>query len=215
MSEDKELRIAVLGVGMMGAFHVDALSKRIRGARVTVVNDFFLEKATEVAAGIGARVSIDPFEAINADDVDAVLIATPGSGARGAGRARVSTRGIPVLCEKPLTTDIDSAYAIVRSGGGAGSSTDPGRFHAPLRRRVRRAEEAHHRWRSGEPAGGALHPPQRRASRTTSTASTPIRDSVVHEVDVARFLLDEEIISVQVISGVATTRAPRRCRPTR
>ena len=28
MSDD--LRIAVLGVGMMGAFHVDALSKRVR-----------------------------------------------------------------------------------------------------------------------------------------------------------------------------------------
>ncbi len=31
MSDD--LRIAVLGVGMMGAFHVDALSKRVRGAQ--------------------------------------------------------------------------------------------------------------------------------------------------------------------------------------
>ena len=35
-----------------------------------------------------------------------------------------------------------------------------------------------------------------------------IRDSVVHEVDVARFLLDEEITSVQVIAGVATSAAP-------
>jgi myo-inositol 2-dehydrogenase/D-chiro-inositol 1-dehydrogenase len=35
-----------------------------------------------------------------------------------------------------------------------------------------------------------------------------IRDCVVHEVDVARFLLDEEITSVQVLSGVATSAAP-------
>jgi myo-inositol 2-dehydrogenase/D-chiro-inositol 1-dehydrogenase len=35
-----------------------------------------------------------------------------------------------------------------------------------------------------------------------------IRDSVVHEVDVARFLLDEEITSVQVLKGVATSAAP-------
>jgi len=35
-----------------------------------------------------------------------------------------------------------------------------------------------------------------------------IRDSVVHEVDVARFLLDEEIGSVQVIKGVPTKIAP-------
>ena len=48
-----ELRIAVLGVGMMGAFHVEALSKRIRGATVTVVNDFFADKAAEVAGRSG------------------------------------------------------------------------------------------------------------------------------------------------------------------
>ncbi len=35
-----------------------------------------------------------------------------------------------------------------------------------------------------------------------------VRDSVVHEVDVARFLLDEEITSVQTIKGVATAAAP-------
>ncbi len=35
-----------------------------------------------------------------------------------------------------------------------------------------------------------------------------IRDSVVHEVDVTRFLLDEEITSVQVLKGVATRAAP-------
>ena len=35
-----------------------------------------------------------------------------------------------------------------------------------------------------------------------------IRDSVVHEVDAVRFLLDEEITSVQVIRGVATSIAP-------
>ena len=75
---EPDLRIAVLGVGMMGAFHADALSSRIRGARVTVVSDFFADKAAEVATRIGARVVADPLEAIAAEDVDAVLIATPG-----------------------------------------------------------------------------------------------------------------------------------------
>ena len=36
-----------------------------------------------------------------------------------------------------------------------------------------------------------------------------IRDSVVHEVDVVRFLLDEELTSVQVIKGAATSIAPK------
>ncbi len=111
MSDD--LKIAVLGVGMMGAFHVDALSKRVRGARVTVVNDFLADKAAEVAGSVGARVEADPIAAINDPDVDAVLIASPGDAHEEQLNACLD-RGIPVLCEKPLTTDIASAYAIVQ-----------------------------------------------------------------------------------------------------
>ena len=64
---------------MMGAFHVEALSRRVRGAQVTVVNDYFAEKAEEVAASVGARVVADPIAAINDPEVDAVLIASPGA----------------------------------------------------------------------------------------------------------------------------------------
>ncbi len=63
-----DLRIAVLGVGMMGADHVARITSRISGAAVTVVNDYLPEKAAEVAGAVpGARVANDPFDAI-ADD---------------------------------------------------------------------------------------------------------------------------------------------------
>jgi myo-inositol 2-dehydrogenase / D-chiro-inositol 1-dehydrogenase len=75
-----DLRIAVVGVGVMGADHVQRLTNRIAGARVSVVNDYLSEKAEQVAAFVaGARVERNPFDAITADDVDAVLLATPGS----------------------------------------------------------------------------------------------------------------------------------------
>jgi myo-inositol 2-dehydrogenase / D-chiro-inositol 1-dehydrogenase len=56
-----DLRIAVLGVGMMGADHVARITSRISGAQVAVVNDYLPEKAAEVAAAVpGARVTNDP-----------------------------------------------------------------------------------------------------------------------------------------------------------
>jgi myo-inositol 2-dehydrogenase/D-chiro-inositol 1-dehydrogenase len=82
MSDD--LRVAVLGVGMMGAFHVDALSRRVRGARVSVVNDFLADKAAEVAGSIGARAEADPIAAINDPDVDAVPLPAPGRPTRNS-----------------------------------------------------------------------------------------------------------------------------------
>jgi len=79
MSDNQDLRIAVLGVGIMGADHVDRITNKIGGARVTVVNDYSLARAEEIAALTpGARVVVDPFDAIAAEDVDAVVLATPG-----------------------------------------------------------------------------------------------------------------------------------------
>ena len=205
MSEP-DLRIAVLGVGMMGAFHADALSSRIRGARVTVVSDFFADKAVEVATRIGARVVADPIEAISAEDVDAVLIATPGTAHEEQVNACLD-RGVPVLCEKPLTTDIASSYAIVQKEAAQGRQLIQVGF-------MRRFDREYVALRELIAAGGLGDPLMVHCTHRNPmvadhfTSEFMIRDCVVHEVDVARFLLDEEIASVQVVGGLATSRAP-------
>jgi myo-inositol 2-dehydrogenase/D-chiro-inositol 1-dehydrogenase len=202
----QDLRIAVLGVGMMGAFHVGALSKRIRGAQVTVVNDFFPDKAAEVADPIGARVVEDPIEAINDPDIDAVLIASPGA-AHGQQVNACLDRGIPVLCEKPLTTDIAAAYSIVQKEKALGRRLIQVGFmrrfdaeYVALRKLIADG-------RLGNPL--LVHCTHRNPTVADHfTSEFMIRDSVVHEIDVARFLLGEELISAQVIKGLATARAP-------
>ena len=204
MSE--QLRIAVLGVGMMGAFHADALSRRIRGAKVSVVNDFFADKAAEVAASIGARVVGDPIEAINDPEVDAVLIATPGSAHEEQVNACLD-RGIPVLCEKPLTTDVASAYRIVQKEASLGRPLVQVGF-------MRRFDAEYVALQKLIAAGDLGNPlmvhciHRNPALGDHFTSEYMIRDSVVHEVDAVRFLLQEEITSVQVIRGLATHFAP-------
>ena len=80
-----DLRIAVLGVGVMGADHVARITGRISNARVVVVNDYLSEKAEQVAASVpGARVVGDPLDAIADPDVDAVVLATPGPPTRSS-----------------------------------------------------------------------------------------------------------------------------------
>nr|WP_294690696.1 Gfo/Idh/MocA family oxidoreductase [uncultured Friedmanniella sp.] len=203
---DSDLRIAVLGVGMMGAFHADALSSRIRGARVTVVSDFFADKANEVAARIGARVVADPIEAISAPDVDAVLIATPGKAHEEQVNACLE-RGVPVLCEKPLTIDVASSYALVQKEAALGRQLIQVGF-------MRRFDPEYVALKELISSGGLGNPlimhciHRNPAVPDFFNSEFMIRDSVVHEVDVARFLLDEEIASVQVIKGVPTSAAP-------
>jgi myo-inositol 2-dehydrogenase / D-chiro-inositol 1-dehydrogenase len=204
MSND--LKIAVLGVGMMGAFHVDALSTRVRGAKVTVVNDFLADKAAEVAGAVGARAEADPIAAINDPDVDAVLIASPGP-AHAEQLNACLDRGIPVLCEKPLTTDIGSAHAIVEKEKALGKQLIQVGF-------MRRFDPEYVVLRKLIDDGGLGRPlmvhciHRNPAVGDHFNSEFMIRDSVVHEVDSVRFLLGEELTSVEVIKGAATGNAP-------
>jgi len=204
MSDD--LRIAVLGVGVMGAFHVDALSRRVRGAKVAVVNDFLADKAAEVASVVGARAESDPMAAINDSDVDAVLLASPGA-AHAEQLNACLDRGIPVLCEKPLTTDIASAHAIVQKEKALGKQLIQVGF-------MRRFDPEYTALQKLIADGGLGKPLMVHCAHRNPAVGDHfnsefmIRDSVVHEVDSARFLLGEELTSVEVIRGASTSNAP-------
>jgi len=204
MSDD--LRVAVLGVGVMGAFHVDALSNRVRGAQVTVVNDFLADNAADVAGKVGARVEADPIAAINDLEVDAVLIASPGDAHQEQVNACLD-RGIPTLCEKPLTTDVSSAYAIVQKEKALGKQLIQVGF-------MRRFDPEYAALQKLIADGGLGKPLMTHCVHRNPaigdhfTSEFMIRDSVVHEVDAVRFLLAEEITSVEVIKGAATSSAP-------
>ena len=201
-----DLRIAVLGLGLMGSYHVDVLSTAIKGATVAVVNDFVPEKATEVAHRLGARVVADPIDAINDAGVDAVLLATPGDTHFEQVSACLD-RGIPVLCEKPLTTDVDTAYELVQAEAELGRSL----IQVGFMRRFDPEYMALQRLISGGGLGNIL---QVHCTHRVSAVGDHfdsefmIRDAVVHEADAVRFLLGEEITSVQVLAGVATSAAP-------
>ena len=203
-----ELRIAVLGVGMMGADHVARITERIKGARVSVLNDYFPEKAEELAAGIdGCRVINDPLDAIAADDVDAVLLATPGPTHEKQLLACLEA-GKPVMCEKPLTTDVATSLEIVKREAELGRKLIQVGF---MRRFDREYEQLKGLIDDG--AFGQIlvaHCVHRNPAVPPSFDSPMIvKDSLVHEVDVTRFLFDEEITSVQIIKPSANPNAPQ------
>ena len=203
-----DLRIAVLGVGMMGADHVARITSRISGARVAVVNDYLPEKAAEIAAAVpGARVANDPFDAITADDVDAVLLATPGPTHEKQLLACLE-QGKPVLCEKPLTTDSASSLEVVRREAALGAPLIQVGFMRRFDPEYQQLKMLIDGGELGQPL--VMHCAHRNPAVPPSFDSAMIvRDSLVHEVDVARFLFDEEIASVQIIKPIPNRGAPR------
>lgn len=202
-----DLRIAVLGVGIMGADHVARLNSRISGARVAVVNDFVTEKAEQLAGTIdGCRAIIDPLDAIADPDVDAVVLATPGPTHEKQLLACLE-HGKPVLCEKPLTTDVETSLTVVKREAELGKRLIQVGF-------MRRFDHEYAQLKALLDAGDlgralVLHCVHRNPAVPPSFDSAMVvRDSLVHEVDVARFLFDEEIVSIQIVKPAANPAAP-------
>ena len=204
----QELRIAVLGVGVMGTDHVRRITRRISGARVSVVNDYVTDKAEQVAAEVpGARVIGDPLDAIDADDVDAVLLATPGPVHHKQLLACLEHRK-PVLCEKPLTTDAHTALEIVRAEAALGATLIQVGFQRRFDPEYTELKALIESGELGQPL--LMHCVHRNfAPPAGFDSATVVNESLVHEVDVTRFLLGEEIAAVQILRPRATSRAPQ------
>jgi len=202
-----DLRIAVLGVGMMGADHVARISQKIAGARVSVVNDYVTEKAEQLAATIpGCRAISDPLDAIADPDVDAVVLATPGPTHEKQLLACLEY-GKPVMCEKPLTTDVATSLEVVKREAELGKRL----IQVGFMRRFDPEYSALKALLDGGELGRPLvmHCAHRNPVVPPNFDSSMIvKDSLVHEVDVTRFLFDEEITSVQIIKPAANPAAP-------
>lgn len=201
------LRVGVVGVGIMGADHAERLARRIAGARLVAVADPDHARATALASRFdGVRAGVDALELIAADDVDAVVLASPGFVHEEQVLACLAM-GKPVLCEKPLTMDAESSLRLVRAERVLGRRLIQVGF-------MRRFDPEYAALKSTLASGDLgrtllLHNVHRNASVPNADFRSEmiVRDSLVHEVDVARFLFGEEVVAIQVLSPAPTAHA--------
>jgi myo-inositol 2-dehydrogenase/D-chiro-inositol 1-dehydrogenase len=201
-----DLRVGVIGVGMMGADHAERLVNRIAGARLVAVSDPDTARAEQLASQFSeVRTVGDPLEMIVDESVDAVVIASPGFVHEEQVLACIE-HGTYALCEKPLTMDSESSLRIVEAEHKAGRPLVQVGF-------MRRFDPEYAQLKtlldSGE-YGRALvvHNTHRNQVVPDSFRSEMIvRDSLVHEVDVARFVFGEEITEITVLAGTPTSAA--------
>ncbi|MET8632989.1 Gfo/Idh/MocA family protein [Streptomyces sp. NPDC004096] len=207
MTQRGTLGVAVIGTGRMGADHVRRISEVISGARVAAVVDVDAERAKNVAAGVeDCTAYTEPAAAMAAPDVDAVLIASPGPAHESALLAAFE-RDLPVLCEKPLTPDAASALRVLEAEQRLG--------HRRVQVGFMRRYDAEYVKLKALLDSGQLGRPLMLHNRHRNASSPPgftdamlINDSVVHEMDVTRWLLGQEITAVTVLRPTPSAVAP-------
>ncbi len=203
---DSDLRVGIIGVGMMGADHAERVAHRTSGARLVAVSDPDTARAGALAERYeGVRAIADPLALVVDGDVDAVVIASPGFVHEEQVLACLE-HGKPTLCEKPLTMDGESSLRLVRAEQSGGRPLVQVGF-------MRRFDPEYVRMKALVDSGRlgrllVLHNTHRNKDVPASFRSEMIvRDSLVHEVDVARFVFDEEITEVTLYSPTPTSAA--------
>ncbi|WP_182084425.1 Gfo/Idh/MocA family oxidoreductase [Aureimonas sp. ME7] len=192
------VRIGVIGTGMIGRDHTRRIAQVLAGAEIVALSDYSPEAAEKAKADFapGATVFATGEELIASSEVDAVLVCSTGSTHEAYVLAAIAA-GKPCFCEKPLATTAEGAKRIVDAEVADGRRlVQVGfmrRYDAGYRMLKRVVDEE-----IGTPL--MVHAAHRNPSVPESYV-TPmaIHDTMIHEIDVLRWLLDDDYVSAQVV----------------
>lgn len=111
------VRVGVVGVGTMGAMHVEAFLAA--GADVVAVCDIDEARLDQVANDFGVGKKTTDLDELVSADVDAVVVATPETMHLDP-TLQALAAGKHVLLEKPLATDVADAQQIAKAAADSG-----------------------------------------------------------------------------------------------
>ena len=197
---DLPLRIGLIGTGRIGQVHAANIAAD-RNATLAWVADPFLEGAQRVVERFGGRATADADAVFAADDVDAVLIASPTATHIDLIEKAVE-RGIPVLCEKPIDLDITRVEALRAKVAASGVPVALGfnrRFDpafAEVRARVADGEIG-----ALEQLTIISRDPAAPPADYVAVSGGIFRDMTIHDFDMARFFLPD----IVEVSAIGTT----------
>jgi predicted dehydrogenase len=212
------LRVGVVGIGFVGAAHVDAI-RRIPQAEVVAVASSTPERARHHADALGIPRAYADYRALVADpDIDVVHNCTPNVLHHPVNRAIIEA-GKACFSEKPLTMTAAEADDLVRLAAATGVPTAVNFNH----RGFPQAQEARAMIAAGEI--GAVHAVHGsylqdwllfdtdwnwRLDPSQGGATRVIGDIGSHWMDLAQHLTGSRIVSVMADLG---TLFPTRRRP--
>ncbi|MBE7212016.1 MAG: Gfo/Idh/MocA family oxidoreductase, partial [Gluconacetobacter diazotrophicus] len=207
------LRIGVVGTGAIGRDHMRRLTAVLPGAAIVAASDPGPGSARAALDAVNPDGTVfdDGHELVAASAVDAVLVTSLGSTHAEYVLAAIAA-GKPVFCEKPLATTAADCRRIVDAEVAAAARNGGRRL---VQVGFMRPFDAGYRQLRAVLRAGAIGAPllahcvhRNVSSPPYWTDDTPIEDSLVHELDALRWLLDDEFASAQVVFPRRASRAP-------
>lgn len=201
----KKLGMGVVGVGTMGKRHAENIRRLIPEAVLIAVADADLARANQVANELEIDHAYNTVEALaDRKDIQAVAIVTPAK-FHGAAIKACAKAGKDIFCEKPLTLTVEEADEVLSATASAGVRLQPGH--------VRRYDPSHVKAKK-RIEGGEIGDPVLFKSLGRDQFPPPVsymqsgvngmffQDSSVHEFDLGRWMMNDEIAELHAYGGV-------------
>ena len=199
----RKLRIGVIGAGRIGRVHTGTVAYRIPEAAVSAIADIDADSAWAVARAFGVpHVAADADEIFADPDIDAVLLCS-STNTHSQLIIQAARAGKHIFCEKPIDhtlEKIDEALSAVESAGVKLQIGFNRRFDASFRR-VRTAIET-----------GEIGTPHLLHIFSRDPGPPPLSyiavsggmflDMTIHDFDMARYLIGDEVNEVYCAAGV-------------
>ena len=190
------LGIGVIGVGMIGQDHIRRLTTVLAGASVVAVSDVNADQTKEVARGVGAKTYATGEDLIASADVEAVIVASWGPTHARYVLAAIAA-GKPCFCEKPLAETVEECEAVLEAETKHGKRLVQLGF---MRRFDAQYQAMKETIRSGQIGAPLIFQSGHRNPSVPGyyTANNALTDTAVHDIDIARYLLDDEPVAISV-----------------
>jgi myo-inositol 2-dehydrogenase/D-chiro-inositol 1-dehydrogenase len=201
------LQIGAIGCGAIGQDHIRRISRVMSGARVVAVTDIDAQQARDVVARHDPAIEImDSGRAlIAAPQVQAVLVTSWGPSHEELVLEAIA-HGKPVFCEKPLAVTAAGCMRIVQAEVAQGRRLVQVGFMRPYDAGYRALRHVIAAGEIGAPL--MVHCAHRNPTVAGGyTTSMAITDTLIHELDVLRWLLDDDYASAQVVFPRKTRHA--------
>ena len=201
------LRMGLIGYGRIGAMHADLLSS-VDGVELSAIYEPDPKRARQAHEATGIRPASDEEELFEAGIEAAAICSSTPTHARYIHLA--AQAGVAAFCEKPISLDLEEAASAVEAAETARIPLVVG-FN-------RRFDPAHRAVRQGVVEGEIGDPwqvliisrdPEPPPADYLPVSGGLFRDMTIHDFDMARYLLGQEVVEVNsTAAGLVTEAAP-------
>jgi predicted dehydrogenase len=190
----------------MGRQHAENLRRLVPEANLVAIADVAQERARETAAELEIEKSFSSLDdMLGCEGIDAVLIAVPDKFHAGA-IEKAAAAGKDILCEKPLAVGRDEARRALQAVARAGVRLQVGfmrRYDPAYGAAMQRIEAGD----IGEPvvfkSVGRDKDPAPISAFQSNINGMLFYTNTIHDFDLARWLMRDEVSEVQTYSTVA------------